>query len=61
VSADVFVDCVRDELRYLALVNAMGLGIISRDIQPPPAVDIDKRLREREGSKILYPNGMQGQ
>ena len=61
VCVDVFVDCIGDELRYLTLVDEIGLGIISWHVEPPSAVDVDERVRDREGGEVLYPNGMQGQ
>jgi hypothetical protein len=61
VCADVFVDCVGDEFWYLSLVHQIGLGIISWNVEPPSAVDVDERVRDRQGGEILYPNGMQGQ
>ena len=61
VSIDVFVDYVGDELRYLSLIDAVGLGVIRWNVEPPSAIDVDECVRDREGGKVLYPNGMQGQ
>ena len=61
VNVDVFVDNVGDELRYLTLIDAIGFGIISGNVEPPSAIDVDKRGPDREGGEVLYPNGMQGQ
>ena len=58
---DVFVDCFGHELRYLTLVDEMGLRVISRNVEPPSAIDVDERVRDREGGEVLYPNGMQRQ
>src|ERR1700756_597485 len=58
---DVAVDQVGDERRYLTLIDAVGLRVIGWDAEPPPAIDVDERVPNGEGSKVLYPNGMECQ
>ena len=55
---DVFVDCFGHELRYLTLIDEIGLGIISWNVEPPSTIDVDERVRDRERGEVFYPNGM---
>ena len=56
VRFDVAVDHVGDELR--SVIDAVGLGIFGWNVEPPSAVDVDEGVRDGEGGKVLYPNGM---
>lgn len=58
---DVAVEHVGDELRYLTFIDTVGLRVIGRNVEPPPAVDVDEGVRDGQGGKVLYPNGMEGQ
>ena len=58
---DVAVDRVGDDLGDLTFIDAFRLGVIGGNMDPPPAIDVDERVRDSEGGKILHPDGIKGQ
>ena len=61
VGFHIVVDRVGDELRHLAFIDAVGLGILGWNVEPPAMVDVDEGVGDGEGGKVFYPDGMQGQ
>src|SRR4051812_39904422 len=52
VRFDVTVDYVGDELRYLTFIDAAGLRVFGRNVEPPTAIDVDEGVCDRTGGKV---------
>ena len=57
VGFDVAVDRGGDELRHLAFIDAVGLGIFGWNVEPPAAVDVDEGSAMVRAAKFFIRMG----